>query len=263
MTINKNDENSGNAETGAATRREALRRALLTGYRKGQMWGFERPSAVVPDGLERGCDTHLIFLTLTMALSPGREPVALWGAARAALASDPELFDPMFLAYLKPPDLKGLHERLNQSGLTSGRSDTTTWQRIGKALVMRGQGSVLNLLEKHEFEADKVMAMLAESKTTFPVLSGEQTAPLWLYALAVDGGVGLGGVEALFLPLSPAGELAAVGLDIENHLFTVPVWAPLDVLGRLGCAQREGEAVCPAADGCPVAAFCRFGVGSR
>lgn len=237
----------------------ALRQQLLAAYGAGELWGYRRPTAILPDGLERGSDPHLIFLTLPMAISPGREPAALWIAARRALPRDPELFDPHFLAHLNPADLKDLQTRLMETGLTGGRSDASTWQRIGEAIVMQGGGSVRAILEKHHYDADRLHEMLVESKATFPVLSGTQTAPRWLYALATDGGVELAGVDQLLLPLSPAADRATLGLQIGTDKFTVPVFDPLDALGRLGCSQRGDERLCPAARECPVADFCQFG----
>lgn len=242
-----------------ARRLTNLRQALLEGYKTGRMWGHQRPSAILPKGVERGSDPHLIFLTLVMTVAADRRPTQLWEAARSTWAEDPVLFDPKYLAYLPPSDLKQLQPRL-QSLALKPRSEATTWQRIGKALVMRGGGSVKTLLAKHNHSAGEMMEMLETSKTTFPVLAGEQTAPRWLHTLAVDGEIELEGVEKLRLPLSESGNLALVGLQINTSHFTAPVFDPLDTLGRLGCAQREADAGrCPAAGECPVAKFCQFG----
>ncbi len=246
---------------GEPGRLAALRQALLEGYKTGRMWGHQRPSAILPEGVERGSDLHLIFLTLVMTVAADRQPSQLWEAARSTWAEDPALFDPKYLAYLPPGDLKQLQPRLQKNRLAfKPRSEATTWQRIGKALVMRGGGSVKALLDKYSYSAGEMMGMLKTSKTTFPVLAGEQTAPRWLYALSVDGGIKLEGVEQLRLPLSEAGKMALSGLQINTSRFTAPVFDPLDTLGRLGCAQRqEGAARCPAAGECPVAEFCQFG----
>lgn len=231
---------------------------LIEAYAGAGLWGESNPAWPLPEGVERGMDTHLAFLTLVYAISGGREPGSLWAAARKTYAADPTLFDPKRLAYEKAADLQA---PLNQYGLTRKKAAAAAvWQRIGQALVMRGGGSVKNLLADNTYDALKLLAMLNRSKTIFPVLSGEQTAPRWLHGLANVGRQPLTQVDALTVPVSPAADLALKGLEIEAKQVSAAIFGPLDALGRLGCRQRPtGEIICPAAPDCPVAEFCQYG----
>lgn len=149
--------------------RQEIRERLLAAYADGGLWGATNPAWSLPEGITRSTDEHLAYLTLVYAISGGREPQALWEAARQTFATDAELFAPQFLAYAKPTQLVS---RLQQYGLIQKpTSDATVWQRTGQALVMRAGGSVIKLLADHENDALRVLAMLAENKATFPLLS--------------------------------------------------------------------------------------------
>jgi hypothetical protein len=183
-----------------------------------------RSSALTP-----GSDAHLAYLTLSYALSGGREPGQLWQAAADTYTADPQLFDPHFLAHAKPADLL---PRLRAHGLLRKKSEATVWQRIGQALVMRAGGSVQKLLAEHDYDAHKLMAMLAKSKTTFPVLSGPQTAPRWLYGLATAGGQPIVHAADLPVPISPAVGRALASLSLEAETVPADLFDVLDGIGR-------------------------------
>ena len=143
-----------------------LRKTLLTAYKTGELWGDARPQAILPEGLTRGDEQHLIFLTLVYAISGGRDSAKLWSAARQAFAVEPSLFDPKTLAYAQP---QAFVEPLQRHKLSKKRKvDGVTWHKIGKAIMMRGQGSVKNILAQHNYDAQALLTMLTESKTTFP-----------------------------------------------------------------------------------------------
>lgn len=236
----------------------AVRQRLLTAYRESGLWGVTQPDWPLPDTFQRGEDAHLAWLTLVYTISGGRNPAQLWPAARTAYAARPDLFDPQVLAYARPDTLAApLREyRLTQKA----KSQATVWQRIGQALVMRAAGSVSQLLADYDFSAPKLWQMLQSNKTTFPVLSGPQTGPRWLYGLALAGGQPLAGADRLPVPPSPAGQTAMAALEISGRQVSAEIFAPLDLLGRRGCGQRKPQQErCPAAEGCPVAGFCVYG----
>ncbi len=239
---------------------QEIRDRLVEAYTNGGLWSVTNPAWGLPDGVERGSDVHLAFLTLVYTLSGGRHPVPLWDAARQTFAEDAELFDPRFLAYAKPA---ALIDRLHLHGLTKKKtSEATLWQRIGQAIVMRGGGSVQALLAKHEHDGKKLLGMLARSKTTFPVLSGKQTAPRWLYGLTAVAQQPLINVKKLPVPVSPQAKRALAALSIQANKISALAFEPVDALGRFGCSQRKKtQTVCPAAATCPVAQFCLYGQG--
>lgn len=238
--------------------RQEIRDRLVAAFEGDGLWGVTNPAWPLPDGAGRSSDPHLAYLTLVYTISGGREPQALWEAARTTFAKDVELFDPHYLAYAKPVTLV---PRLKQYGLShKPTSEATTWQRIGQALVMRAGGSVTRLLVNHEDDALKMLAMLANSKTTFPVLSGPQTAPRWLYGLAAIGQHPLKNSEQLTVPVSPTAAKALEALTLAANSISAGSFAAVDALGRYGCSQRQPrEVVCPVAASCPVAAFCQYG----
>lgn len=220
------------------------------------LWGETDYVNLLPEGLERGSDPHLAFLTLVITISGGRQPQPLWQAARQTYQDDPEVFNPKFLAYTKPGEIQF---RLQTHKLIKRvKTESTTWQRIGQALVMRANGSVQKLLKDHHQDAVQLLHMLQKSKTTFPLLSGPQTAPRWLHGLATAGGQTIANIERLSLPASPAGERALESLNIPPDHIPVQAFASLDTLGRLGCEQRKQKQTCPVAPACPVAKQCKY-----
>lgn len=243
-------------------RPQTIRTTLLAAYADPGLWGESYPARPLPTDMERGNDAHLAYLTLVYTISGGRDPSQLWTAARQTFAANPELFDPRYLAHARPADLV---DRLSTNRLTKkSKSEATTWQRIGQALVMRAGGSVRQLLANNDHNARSLMEMLGRSKTTFPVLSGPQTAPRWLYGLATDGEQPLDHADRLPVEPSPAGERALAALMIDADQVTTKTFAPLDALGRLGCKQRKpSQKVCPVAEECPVARFCQYAGSSK
>ena len=185
------------------------------------------PAAALPDSLTRGDETHLAFLTLAYTLSGGREPESFWAAARRTYAADAELFAPRFLAYADPATLI---PRLRHYDLARKLpSEATVWQRIGQALVMRAGGSVSALLAAHNYDAEQIMLMLGRSKTTFPVLSGPQTAPRWLYGLATVGAQPIRGAGDLLTPVSPAVRRSLKRLNIAADHVPAALFGPLEM----------------------------------
>jgi hypothetical protein len=231
-----------------------IREALLTAYNGEGIFGEGNEVAKMPASLIPASDAHLAYLTLVLTISWGRDPVTLWQAARQTYEADPELFDPRYLAYVKKP--QDLLERLKP--LTRSRGDATTWQRTGKAIVMRGQGSIIVILAEYEWDAEKLLAMLAENKATFPVWSGEQTAPRWVWAMENAGIQPLTNTHQLQVPLSESGQLALSNLRLTSEKVSAAMFAPVEALGRRGCRERDGEPLCPVAKQCPVASFCQF-----
>ena len=236
----------------------SIRDDLLTAYATTGLWGESNPAYPLPAGIERGSDSHLAFLTLSYTLSGGREPITFWEAARTTRDHDPELFDPHFLAYIPP---KQIVDRLAVHNLTrKPKSEATVFQRIGQALVMRAKGSVSDLLAQYGHDARQLLAMLQANKATFPVLSGPQTGPRWLYGLAIAGKRPLTGAARLPVPVSPAAKLALKSLEIATEHISAAAFDPLTALGRHGCHQRQrDQRQCPAATICPVARYCSYG----
>jgi hypothetical protein len=191
---------------------------------------YDDPARPLPPGLTRGSDPHLAYLTLAYTLSGGREPEPFWEAARRTYEDDAELFEPRFLAYAEPAKLV---PRLRKHGLARKLpSEATIWQRIGQALVMRAGGSVSKLLADHDYDAGQLMAMLARSKTTFPVLSGPQTAPRWLYGLSSAGEQPIRGAADLPVPVSPAVARALGRLNVMADTVPAELFGPLEARGR-------------------------------
>ena len=154
---------------------------------------------------------------------------------------------------------KEIAPALKEAKVIQKKGDATVWQKIGQALMMRAGGSVQKLLADHDYDANKLMDMLKANKTTFPVLSGEQTAPRWLWGLAQAGGQPIQGSARLGVPVSPNAARALASLEIEAEHVSAEIFTVLDRLGRHGCRQQKEALNCPAAGDCPVAKYCRFG----
>lgn len=236
---------------------EQIRQLLLPPFAAGTLFDSSESASTVPTTLgERGSDAHLAYLTLGYTISSGRSDSGYWQTLANAAEVDAELFDPRFLAYVNP---KKIQPRLRATRITSKPSLATVWQRIGQALVMRAKGSVQTLLTDHDYDAIKLMAMLADSKTTFPMLSGEQTAPRWLAGLAREGAQPLSGVQMLQIAAVRTAMLAMDGLQMTGETLPADLFDPLTQLGAVGCKQHvDSVARCPVAADCPIAQLCRF-----
>lgn len=234
-----------------------LRTTLLAAYNAGELWDNSRPQFLLPKGVQRGSEEHLVFLTLVYAISGGRDAEALWSAARAAYDTDPTLFEPKTLAYAQP---QAFVKTLKKHSLSQkGKVDGVTWHKIGKAIVMRGQGSVKKILEKYDYDAQALLEMLGENKTTFPLLSGPQTGPRWLWGLATAGEQPLTGAARLPVPVSSVAERALDSLQLQFEVISAEVWEAAAALSQRGCKQRPvTESVCPVAMACPLTPFCRY-----
>ncbi len=235
-----------------------IRETLINTYAQTGIWGEMQPAWSLPEGVARGSDVHLAYLTFVFTISGGREPISLWQSAQTTFRATPTLFDPRIVAHQQPA---ALIKPLRAHGLLrKAKSNATVWQRIGQALVMRANGSVQKLLADNHYDALMLLTMLNRNKTTFPILSGKQTAPRWLYGLAHEGQQPLSHAASLPVPVSPKATLALEGLEIQTSQVSAAVFTPLDALGRQGCHQRQpSQKQCPVAQQCPVARYCRFG----
>jgi hypothetical protein len=92
---------------------------------------------------------------------------------------------------------------------------------------------VQTLLADHGYDTPKLMGMLAKSKTTFPVLSGPQTGPRWLYGLATVGQQPIAGAAGLPVPVSPAVRRALAALSLEAEYVPADLFEVLEGIGRL------------------------------
>ncbi|MEW5986387.1 MAG: hypothetical protein AB1791_07115 [Chloroflexota bacterium] len=212
----------------------AVQEHLTAVYGPPEQWPAQNPAWPLPTGLARGSDPHLAYLTLVYAMSGGRKPRPLWKAAQQTWTADPQLFDPFYLAHAQP---FALLPRLTLYGLLQKpKTEATVWQRIGQALVMRAQGSVQQLLADYDYQAGRLLAMLTQSKATFPVLSGPQTAPRWLYGLVSVGGQPIEGAAELPVPVSPAVARVLHSFSIAAEVVPAGLF---DVLAELDTDGRD------------------------
>lgn len=233
MGTQGNSEELGGTQELASGLREQIQAALTHHSSLVTPLEFPRVPAIGPAMASShefpSSDSHLAYLTLVYTISGGRDPDQLWPAAFATYTADPQLFDPQYLAWAKPA---ALLPSLRAHGLSRKKSEATVWQRVGQALVMRAGGSVQKLLADHDYDAYKLMAMLAKSKTIFPILSGPQTAPRWLYGLATLGEQPISHAADLPVPVSPAVTRALTSLNLEADVVPADLFEELDGIGR-------------------------------
>lgn len=238
----------------------------------------ERPQ---PDGLTRGSEDHLHWLTLTMALSHHRSAAELWDAARATY-EDPDtryLFAPHAVAQLRPEKLS--HDLARHDLARNPEKDAATWRRICTTLVADFDGSMATLLERAGYDAPAIVATIRSSKHDIPYLGGAKTGSLWLHLLedawyghpidglqempiytnrdVVAGTIAAGVIRGPFS--GPYRELEQAVAEVwtaacagTDH-YPMQFYRALAALGHDGCRQ-VAEFPCERRTDCPIMIFC-------
>lgn len=255
---------------------------LYRAYQEGHpMTGGPPPERVVPNGMTRGDNEHLHFLTLTGAINYHRDEYQLWDAARKTYedAGTRYLFSPHAVAQLR---LEKVQDDLQAHKLSNKpQKDADIWHRICETLVRSFEGDIETLLAGADYDVTEALKTIRSSKHDFPYLGGTKIGSLWADLLADTWqGHDLTGLKDVPLYLDRDVVAASVTLSVVKGPFEGPrdaleeavqqAWAegcaeidfypmqfyrPLTNLGEQGC-QLVNEFPCEKRTDCPVFIFC-------
>ncbi|MGH2544051.1 MAG: hypothetical protein ACRDIB_14725 [Ardenticatenaceae bacterium] len=213
--------------------------ALAERWTEAGLAGPSERELLIPEGMEVGSADHLRFLTLPRAISGLYPEIGLWQRAGAAWADKAThwLFDTAQVAYA---DWRAVEKALAPHGLAEHRQDVRGWYEVARGLQGRFKGDVASLIaagpKGQPARTSAILAYLDASSTTFPFLSGDKTARLWLDQLRRIGGIEIIEDEPLRLaPSKEARDIAAThGLSLPSRalpiqqLLALEAWAALD-----------------------------------
>jgi hypothetical protein len=255
---------------------------LYSAYVEGRIFGGSAPAErELPEGVERGDNLHLHFLTLTGAINYHRDEAQLWAAARETIAdSDTHyVFVPHTVAQINLDKLKADLQKHELS--KKPQKDADIWRRICTTLVEHFEGDMANLLGEADYNVDDALSTIRSSKYDFPYLGGNKLGSLWAHMLAdswqgheltgldeipiytdrdvVRGTVAIGAVRGPWK--GSYDELEEGVVEVWNEacegrdFYPMQFYNPLGMLGERGCLEVE-EFPCDKRTDCPVFIFC-------
>lgn len=184
------------------------------------------PEYTMPEGMKKGLDEHLLFITLTVSIDYMRDAEKLWKQSRNAWLNiiDRWIFDPRKVIENSQEELIEFFKKIKDRRPTK---DGKIWFTICKKLI-KFDGSVLKLLESLEFDAILVDEYLDENKKDFPYLNGYKIKPLWLRMINDTAGIRLTRIEEIPIPI-----------DVHTARMTLKLVFNEDFDGRITPQLRE------------------------
>lgn len=158
------------------------------------------PEYLLPNGMKKGSEEHLLFLTLTVSLDYMRDAEKLWKQSRDAWL-DPKkrwIFNPEELIQNGLKELIVLFKEINDQ--RPNKDSEKIWFPLCKTLL-KFDGNVHQLLDYFKFDAIDISDYLHKHKQDFPYLSGYKIKPLWLRMLNDTAGIKLKRIEEIPIPI--------------------------------------------------------------
>ncbi len=238
---------------------------------------------VLPAGLEKGTDVHLLFLTMTLlTLDCRRDSWEQWMASKKTF-EDPEtnyIFNPR---QLMDKNIKVVSKHLEKHDF-SRRSlrDAKYLKQIAISCHRFFDSCLHSLLDECDYHGQKILNLLRSNRYRrgFPSLKSRKLAPLWLLTLYQQGGVPIEGLEEFPLGVDinivrATLNSGAVSGSFEGKLHELKelvgeLWSnvcnnsdyillqlnePLWHLGRYGCRCRDSNC-CTKEEECPLEESC-------
>lgn len=184
------------------------------------------PEYTLPEGMEKGSDEHLLFITLTVSIDYMRDAEKLWDQSRKAWLNQEHrwIFQPKNVAKFGLEYLIDFFKKIKDRRPTK---DGKIWLIICEKLL-EFDGSVLKLLEKLEFDALLIDEYLNKNKKNFPYLNGYKIKPLWLRMIHDTAGIRLNRIEEIPVPI-----------DVHTARMTLKIIFNEDFDGQITPQLRE------------------------
>lgn len=257
------------------------------------------PGNLMPEGMVRGSREHLLFITLTAAISDQRDAVELWQNSRLTYDNPKTryLFEP---AELSRVPFNRIIRDLQRSGLSRNPvKDAQIWATITTTFLQKYDDDPLNMPASCDYKADRILQELLEGrhgrgrkkKQDFPYLGSSVMAPLWIgmlreslsfplrnmekipipedihiagatLTLGVVKGRYEGPLQQLFDSISEAWSRSLEGVLRPDGLpmVALDLAEPLRHLFRRGCSTRGADGICAERENCPCRDLCAAGL---
>lgn len=158
------------------------------------------PEYILPEGMKRGSEDQLIYITLTAALDFIRDATQLWKQSHDAKTSE----EYGWIFNTKEVVSRGqesIIQALTEIKDRRPKKDGGIWFTICKKLIDDFDGRVYELLKSLDLDAVKISHYLSENAIDFPYLAGRKIRLFWLRMVNDTAGINLRNMEELSLPI--------------------------------------------------------------
>ena len=250
------------------------------------------PEDLLPRGIKKGSDEHLMFITLAVSIDYQRNADQLWEAGRKTFEDEQTrwLFSPEEVVKKTHSQIRNAMERhrIFKVG-TNPRTklgDVEVWSKVSKSFFEVYDSNSLNLIKECEYDALEIFNKKFDSrfKKSFPYFSGDKIFPLWIRMLHDNLGIELKNIDKIPIPVDIhiaratfttgclTGEYEGTipkvfsqiddawknAIELINHpklKYRLQLDESLWHLSKYGCRFRMGNN-CPKKSKCPVSNFC-------
>ncbi|MDD3626531.1 MAG: hypothetical protein PHV06_04360 [bacterium] len=227
-------------------------KTLQDAYNENRLFTYKRfIEDIYPEGLERGSNAHLIYVSMVCSISYLRKEEQLWTLARDAY-EDEEGRDLFIPAKVLQSSLDVLERNLRQFGLLLSPTAIKDWELNNPKVASRrilqssdfeiwvNMAETLNsfdsdiekLLSHYDFDADKIIDDFVNGKYSncFPEYQKERKVILWLIALRrfskyeiknldkVPMPISMHTIRATFMTGAMAGQTTSIMNDLNKTL---------------------------------------------
>ncbi len=242
----------------------------------------EMPEDLLPQGVERGSYSHIMFITLTVAIDYQRDAVQLWNASRRTFEdkSTQWIYFPNQLVERSDSELLGAMQKYSLVKKVL-KDALKIWKPVSMSFHKLFNSDPRNLFKEMDYDAFRLYTIMnTKYKRYFPYLSGKKILPLWLRLLHDVVGIELKNLDKIPIPVDIHIARATFCLGCLKGTYKGPfqdaiaeingVWeeacenfpltrlqldGPLWNLSKYGCSHRTNQ-FCPKSSRCPVSQFC-------
>jgi hypothetical protein len=153
----------------------------------------------LPNGMEKGSEEQLRYITLTVSISFIRDGEALQRMTYKTFMDDKNrwIFDP---SQVVSNGQARLSESLINIKDQRPRKDAEVWFKICKKLG-DFQFKIKNLLEKFDSDAVQIYQFISENKKDLPYFAGQKIKSLWLRVIDETAGIKLKNMNKIPIPV--------------------------------------------------------------
>ncbi|MGJ8528395.1 hypothetical protein [Maritalea sp.] len=193
---------------------------LISMHKSGALGGEHMPEDVHPK-LPADSAELLHYFTLGMCLNYQRDAYALWQACTKTFNDSVHkwVFDPKLAASASTDTLR--QALLHYKVALQPNRHVQNWQRVAAGIVKHSNADIRQLLEREDYDIDKIRTFIQTHKSNFPYLAGPKICNYWLYVL----------LQYTSLPLQ---NKAALSVAPDRHVINASL-----KLGLISASQFE------------------------
>jgi hypothetical protein len=258
----------------------------------------EMPEDAPPQGVGRGTQEHLLFITLTVTIDYQRDAPQLWELSREVYQNPATryLYEP---AKLFERGLSQAKHDMNLTGLSrKAQKDPYLWYTVATTFLKKYGGYPRRFLEDCQYHAPTILERLQNDThelqslrvPDFPYLRGPKIGRLWVRMLRDNIGIEMTGLDEVPIPVDVHVLRATLCTGVISGYYEGPVgpifeevrsiWKntvrplkkqdgqpmisldldePLWHLSKYGCSSRQGNSCKGCLEACPAYNGCAQG----